>query len=434
MPDVAQMNASAGPSHSERLIVRNFLVLREADIDIGRFTVLIGPQASGKSIVAKLAYYFRDFLGRHLFQAIEQKVDKRQMTREAVSRFERIFPNYAWGDAAFEIEYSYGDLRLTVARAKQKSKATSVVFTFSEAVTDIYLRLRAEYKERVRLDPGALFLVEEIATEILPGYARETAFQQPTFIPASRSFFATLQRHVFSFVARSLPIDPLIAQFGSVYASARVQYRSLWESDDYAGSAPLLGLLRRQIDSILIGDYQHIKGEDWIVTKEGRVNVTNASSGQQEALPMLVVLAASLAGEQGVSPLYVVEEPEAHLFPVSQRRLVNVFSLLYANSSCQFFLTTHSPYVLTAINNLVFAAGLVDRGDPATTHKVTRTITGAAPIRFADLRAYTIEGGKARSILDRKNRIIGSSVIDSVSDEFERVFDRLMSLQLDATA
>lgn len=41
---------------NERLTVKNFGPIREADLDLRKVTVLIGEQASGKSVLAKLGY------------------------------------------------------------------------------------------------------------------------------------------------------------------------------------------------------------------------------------------------------------------------------------------------------------------------------------------------------------------------------------------
>ena len=43
---------------SERLIVRNFGPIQEIEIDLKKVTLLIGPQAAGKSTLAKLAAIF----------------------------------------------------------------------------------------------------------------------------------------------------------------------------------------------------------------------------------------------------------------------------------------------------------------------------------------------------------------------------------------
>src|ERR1039457_4769754 len=47
-----------------KLTVKNFSVIKEAELEFGKITVLIGPQSSGKSLLCKLAY----FLGKELIE------------------------------------------------------------------------------------------------------------------------------------------------------------------------------------------------------------------------------------------------------------------------------------------------------------------------------------------------------------------------------
>jgi predicted ATPase len=44
---------------TERLIVKNFLCLKDIDIEIKDFLIIVGPQTAGKSLCAKLLYFFR---------------------------------------------------------------------------------------------------------------------------------------------------------------------------------------------------------------------------------------------------------------------------------------------------------------------------------------------------------------------------------------
>lgn len=43
----------------QRLYVRAFGPIQSCDIEIQRLTVMTGPQASGKSTLAKLIYFFK---------------------------------------------------------------------------------------------------------------------------------------------------------------------------------------------------------------------------------------------------------------------------------------------------------------------------------------------------------------------------------------
>jgi hypothetical protein len=53
-------------------------------------------------------------------------------------------------------------------------------------------------------------------------------------------------------------------------------------------------------------------------------------------------------------------------------------------------------------------------------------------VNYDDVKAYTIKNGELVSILDHENRLIGANVIDSVSDEFDKIFDGLLQLQMES--
>jgi predicted ATP-dependent endonuclease of OLD family len=60
-----------------RLIIQNFSCIKNATIDFGRVTVLIGPQASGKSVICKLNYFFLDVLHEQArYLGISQSIEE----------------------------------------------------------------------------------------------------------------------------------------------------------------------------------------------------------------------------------------------------------------------------------------------------------------------------------------------------------------------
>jgi len=182
-------------------------------------------------------------------------------------------------------------------------------------------------------------------------------------------------------------------------------------------------------EAILVGKYRYENGQDWIVHKNKKVNVSNASSGQQEALPMLIILSVlSFLQAEDEKCIFFIEEPEAHLFPVSQKHIISIIALIYNQRKNNFVITTHSPYILTAINNLILASEVSKEKSP---EQVGKIIDLDCAIRYEDVKAYTIRQGIVESIMDEENRLIGPTVIDSVSDEFDNVFDALIRLQMD---
>jgi AAA15 family ATPase/GTPase len=127
----------------------------------------------------------------------------------------------------------------------------------------------------------------------------------------------------------------------------------------------------------------------------------------------------------GKDRMFFIEEPEAHLFPTSQSRIISMLTALRANLDMGFFVTTHSPYILSALNNNILA------GDVKKEKKITdaefRKIGGdGSPIDFEDVSAYTMASGQTKRITDAEFRMIGGEVLDEVSDHFQVVMNELL--------
>ena len=122
--------------------------------------------------------------------------------------------------------------------------------------------------------------------------------------------------------------------------------------------------------------------------------------------------------------IYFLEEPEAHLFPMSQKHIVSLMAIMY-NYSHSMVITTHSPYILSAINNLILAC---DTFTEENKEELYTLVDKDMLIKLEDVSAYTVEDGVLKSIVDKENRLIGMNIIDSVSDDFSRVFDDLLAL------
>ena len=59
-------------SVKETLTIENFLCINQLEIDLKRINIMIGPRSTGKSIVAKLLFYFKGFIW-DLFSTVENE-------------------------------------------------------------------------------------------------------------------------------------------------------------------------------------------------------------------------------------------------------------------------------------------------------------------------------------------------------------------------
>ena len=121
--------------------------------------------------------------------------------------------------------------------------------------------------------------------------------------------------------------------------------------------------------------------------------------------------------------LQIVEEPEQNLYPTSQVSAIRKL-IQNTNSIGRLIVTTHSPYILSAVNNFILAYDLRDN-----IKKCPKGITKDEFIRYEDVSAYKIKDGRVFSILDDDARMIDATEIDECSIDINRLFDNLMDIR-----
>jgi len=419
----------------EHITIKNFLIIRNADFEIKRINVIIGPQANGKSVIAKLTYYFKS-ISEIFLESIRTNDSKRELDNKLLSRFEERFPRYTWEGTAFSIKYEVDGLDFHITGSKTSKGKTSISIKYCSALLKLYNNKKRQYQNKLTEQKAAAhnnkrdynnsfhIFFEEIVEPCLDGeYHR--FFSTSVFIPASRSFFANLQKNIFTFLASNLDIDPFLKDFGRLYESSK-----RWYNDDMIrDNRKLSEKIDKSLQAIVDGDYEYNDEQDWIVSRGKKVNLANASSGQQESLPMLLVLCVyPFLRERERGNMFFIEEPEAHLFPTSQGYIISILSLLYKHLGTNFFITSHSPYVLSALNNFIMAADAVAKNH-ITDEQFTDINGSGVPIKFDDISAYTITDGITNSIMDAEYRMIGGHLLDNISEHFESVMHTLLGFE-----
>ncbi|WP_028301059.1 AAA family ATPase [Oceanospirillum beijerinckii] len=420
----------------EQLKVRNFLVLKKVDMDIKKVNVVIGPQANGKSVIAKLVYFFQE-LSANFVDSIRKQITKKELDKTIVESFESKFPRYSWDGSSFEIDYFIGGISISIYGERNSRGKTRVKVKYCSDLARIFLNKKRSYKKRFdqymeqegrrgRIVDLEHMVLYECVLDPLRESEYSCFFSDSVFIPATRSFFANLQKNIFTFLASNLDIDPFLKDFGRLYENSKRMYK---DGFLFRRNKGLADELSKSLEAIVSGDYEYHDEQDWIVSKGKKINLANASSGQQESLPMLLVLCILplIKNRNSEHGMFFIEEPEAHLFPTSQGHIVSILSLLYEHLSTNFFITSHSPYILSALNNFILASDVVRSGGISES-EFAKLNGGGKPIKFEDVSAYTIESGVSKSICDDEYRMVGGDMLDDISGHFENVMNQLLTL------
>lgn len=412
----------------EKLTIKNFGGIQNISIELNSFNILIGPQASGKSITAKLFFYFKSFPDM-LFNSAEDEDMKREFDLKLSKRFEEYFPIHSWPQKDFNIKYEIEDLFIEVSRLKSNKISIKYSSFFKNELLK-YRRNIIKFKqaEAEKEDFDTYRRPYRLRERYLRSLSRrfENYGSSQFFIPAGRSFYANLQSSIFSFLSSNKAIDPFLIEFGSFYESIKGyeerRFGRIREKDNAD-----INLL---FEAVLCGKYLREKDKDFLVHKDKRkINLSYASSGQQETLPLALILRAleSIRFSTGGATIFI-EEPEAHLFPLAQKLIVEFIAHVYnqSKSKLQFVITTHSPYILASINNLMHAGALSEKIDENQKIKLHEIISEKIILKPSSVNAFSLKSGFIESLICEETKLISQSILDSVSDDIAIQFDKLL--------
>lgn len=425
---------------AERLIIQNFAGLN-IDIELGRINIFIGPQASGKSVCAKCLYWFKSFLPE-LLKSAALGQEKKVFDSKFLNNFKEYFPDLWRIDKTLIIRYELESNFIQV-----ENKNSKLLLTYAPVFQEAARNLRREIKSiesraaatrpnkwGVRGNHSLDLMFEEYTVldnikgslYTILGDAADTS---QLFILAGRSFFAALKGAVLSFLVNAPITDPFLREFLGNYELGRrhqpigtsSRIKALWDLARH--------ILKGQI---------FVEGDDDYIISEGgkRVKLANASSGQQEAFALVLLLINLVSDDdetpdQGSHTVYI-EEPEAHLFPESQRAMAQLMAAIYHESvfSLQYVITTHSPYLLTSFNNLIYAHQLAKtlRNQSVDLKKLYKVVPPSQQLPLADFRVYGFEKGGAHSLIDQETGLLSADLLDSASDVTADQFGDLMAL------
>ncbi|VEP15315.1 conserved hypothetical protein [Hyella patelloides LEGE 07179] len=105
----------------EKIEIKEFAGIKDITIEVKQINILIGPQASGKSIIAKLLYYFKNFIFE-IMDAAEELKSVRDLNKEYQQKFKDYFPPSSWGNRNFSIRYYLNLDSIEISRKKPRLK------------------------------------------------------------------------------------------------------------------------------------------------------------------------------------------------------------------------------------------------------------------------------------------------------------------------
>jgi hypothetical protein len=425
-----------------KLTVKNFSVIKEAELEFGKITVLIGPLASGKSLLCKLAYFLSKETLEHAVVNILRDKTLEEFRSTIIGIFLNRFSTGAISESPYLAEFTEGKYTVKFF-GKYETHDGEIGCVLSSEFEELYSALRTKNSANRPIGENSILSLEGVVRTELNLLLTDPVVLRSFYIPAGRSFFTNTSKGIR--VLRNPDIDPLVGDFAEM-----VRWNTPRQSQFLSEEAQRTAY-ETQIKMVEIAS-GHVEGtpdSPVFVSKDNRhIPFPLLSSGTQELLPLFNVLgqlawdregriawAEPKQGQQvqrapiSAKALIYLEEPEAHIFPETQYQLVRLFAWL-SNVPSQDFswvITTHSPYILSSFNNLL-EAWQVAVAKPDSRSEIAKLIEERYWIAPSDFRAYCIDDGKLESIMDEETGLINGNYLDGVSNEIGSQFDELLRI------
>jgi predicted ATPase len=422
----------------EKLIIKNFFSIKDFEWDIKGFNVLTGGMGSGKSLALKLLYFCEQIF--HLTIFSEPKIDKELFEKDAFfKKTEEIFNDIF---ASKNRESDFIETRISYSFCNVSSDPT--LFESGNSSFD----LSAEWNEEAkRFIWSSKYIVSKLEkwqdlfngpiTPELPDNVKNTVYN------SILSDFA----NCFPLAAMFIPASRAITAITNTIYSRDSFITNFFRFKNFALS--FADISNNIVNTILCMKEIKLdeKKEPVFELIDGRkISAIELSSGQQELLYLLLLVndLQKTAFKFGESVSVFIEEPSAHLFPKEQKKviefLVIYFNLLQekkeTNPGHRFFISTHSPYILNAINNILEKKRLLEainkiKDINIRKEKEKKVNALAFPdLSINDVSAYMIDNDKiVRSMINGLDgdKYMYSEVINQIaqiiSDDSNKLFD-----------
>ena len=419
--------------------------IEQCSFCIDNFTVLTGPQANGKSTIAKAVYFFKtikqDILnimlqgGPASVSGNTNATWEHTLKQRMKDKFMQLFGSSWAMQHDMHMTYTYApgvDIHIYLDINTDTPSRNYISIDFSNKIEDYFFDLQVCIFTNMNADQKKY---QETRLNKLFADQFETVF-----IPAGRNLITLLSTQLnYIFTSLDEPqlrnIDYITRRYTELILKLKPMFSAgmngiLSDAANeptreklYKKNRPAIHLLMEKAYEVMGGEYRFVDGEERLYLSSGKyVKINLASSGQQEVIWIFNLLFYYLLEDKRI--FLIVEEPESHLYPSSQQIMAEVLALMYTSKN-SVLVTTHSPYILGTFNYLLLA------GQIPLEHQtdISKRIHKRFWISPNSSKAYYIEKGTIHPALcsDDNITLIQNELIDGASTVINEQSDFLLT-------
>ncbi|WP_139453612.1 AAA family ATPase [Campylobacter armoricus] len=375
----------------KKLKIKNFGPIKDINIEIKPFTILIGKSGSGKSILMKLIYSF-DII-----------IDKLTFIMNNENMFNEIIEFDLKENTDIFNKYEIDDFF---------NNDTEIIYTSTNNTIKVQ------------------------NNKVVISYDTQIVSEQ-VFISDLRYIIPDILSYKFD---RSIRISEILNNTMEYFL------RGLKFNDN--------SYKLEMFNIELLQKLNKVTNDFLLQTKDYTINYKNASSGVKSASIIEVIISYLLketsqerkinldisSKPQTQQTNIFIEEPELSLFPEHQKEILHFILKSFLSHTLKdttiynklnFIISTHSPFMLYYLSNILTGIQLLYKQENLFTMGKIEKIIPKELLRLDinDIEIYKLEEGTIASILDKKEYFINTQEMDKTAEILSNDYTDLLNLQ-----
>tara|TARA_B100000700_G_scaffold231699_1_gene256425 strand:- start:1149 stop:2369 length:1221 start_codon:yes stop_codon:yes gene_type:complete len=289
---------------------------------------------------------------------------------------------------------------------------------------------------------GVKALKQHLDTSVIEPWSAGDSFELPVFayygvsralldLPRSRKGFPKSHER-FDALANALNADTRFkSAFVWFYNKENEEHRLQKQHKSFDVTLPELDAVRRAITRLfpdLSEPHVELNPLRFAVKQEGEwLDIAQLSDGYQTLLGLVIDLSSrmAMANPQLDDPLaaeavVMIDEVDLHLHPEWQRRVLG--DLLATFSNTQFIVTTHSPFIVEALNNHL------KRSQIDGLEIASESIRSLLPLSPEEVAAYHVTPDEAQSLMDADLGLLDDKLLGHFN-AINRLYDEMRDIE-----
>lgn len=402
-----------------RIEIKNIGPIKDVNFELNKINVLMGPQSSGKSTIAKIVSFCRWAEKRYMLDG-EFKYDVKKQLLE----FHRLSENYFTESSYFTYETDFISITYKGKQLRKniKVKQTSKIYKKSK---NIYIPSERNFVSVIPNLSKYKETNDNIMSFVYDWFTAKRIFNNSNLLPVlnlgvqfynksendNDILLLSNKREIFlregsSGLQSIIPLIVIIEHLTDYIYKTNVS-TSVEEKDS------LKNFLLKNITNIL--DLSKVKNID---------DLKNYQLDEEDMKKLLLSYQKARYLELYNSTNFIIEEPEQNLFPSTQRELINyLFRKMNEERNHTLLLTTHSPYILYSINNCIMGYNIKDNFDSDENTVIKNTESWINPELVS---IWQVHDGQLVSVKDDSTKTVTKHYFNEITkDIMDEYFEML---------